>query len=106
MGNYMRHAGRRFGVAAAAAAILLSLLAVHAASARTYTVRAGDTLSEIAPAYGVPADGLVRDNRLSDPHLIHIGGELNIWDPRGASAGRSNGQYLVQEGDTLSGIAP
>lgn len=44
----------------------------------TYTVRPGDTLSEIAEDYRLPADALVRFNGLRNPNEIYAGQVLRI----------------------------
>jgi LysM repeat protein len=47
-------------------------------TAQTYTVAAGDTLSEIATRFGVSTDALARANGISDPALIRDGQVLVI----------------------------
>jgi len=44
----------------------------------TYTVRAGDTLAEIARSYGVAHQEIARSNRLRDPDRIYPGQVLQI----------------------------
>jgi LysM repeat protein len=44
----------------------------------TYTVEVGDTLSEIAEHFGVPAVSIVEANDLADPHFILEGQTLTI----------------------------
>lgn len=65
-----------------------------------YTVRAGDTVSGIAAAYGVPTSA-ISGFRSGNPNLIYPGEVLTIG---GASkpAGRT---YTVKAGDNLSAIA-
>jgi len=81
--------------------------ATKATTPRTYTVKPGDTLWRIA------ARELGDPNRWHDitalnphvaehPDLIHAGTVLTL--PAPASAGRSH-TYVIQHGDTLSGIA-
>ncbi|HEX5501821.1 MAG TPA: LysM peptidoglycan-binding domain-containing protein [Thermomicrobiales bacterium] len=78
------------------------------AAAGAYTVQPGDTLSEIAEAYGVPLATLVAANGIADPNLIVVGTDLAI---PGAGAGPASpapapeALYRVQAGDTLAGIA-
>lgn len=67
---------------------------------RTYTVRAGDTLSGIAARYGTTWQELQRVNRLPDPNKIYPGQVLTLTGS--ASAART---YTVRNGDTLSAIA-
>lgn len=45
---------------------------------RTYTVRAGDTLSGIAAAVGVSVDVLMRINGLSDANMLQVGQVLKL----------------------------
>lgn len=66
----------------------------------TYTVRAGDTLSGIAQNYGVSVSALASLNGISNPNLIYAGQKLII--PTG---GAVPVYYVIQKGDTLSGIA-
>ncbi|HEX2035498.1 MAG TPA: LysM peptidoglycan-binding domain-containing protein [Chloroflexota bacterium] len=83
-------------------------------AARTHTVAAGDTLSEIAARYGVSAADLARWNDLSDQRLIRVGQQLRLAaggntlaaPPAGAGGGSAEGrQYRLQPGDTLSEVA-
>lgn len=84
----------------------------------TYIVRAGDTLSLIAGQFGVPVEAIMEANGLAD-YMITVGQELLIpVEPEGSSATPEPGQtpeeqptpqpaavYVVQAGDSLSGIA-
>ena len=49
----------------------------------TYTVKAGETLSEIAAKFGMPYWYLAEENNIADPNLIYIGQVLIIpaWPP-------------------------
>jgi LysM repeat protein len=79
------------------------------ATAGTYTVRWGDTLSGIGARFGVSVERLARANRISPHGLLLAGATLHL--PSGASGGRGGGStamggsYVVRPGDTLSGIA-
>jgi nucleoid-associated protein YgaU len=44
----------------------------------TYTVKAGDTLSQIAKDFGVTVEALVEANGIKDPSLIRVGEVLII----------------------------
>ena len=68
----------------------------------TYTVKSGDTLSVIANDFGVTVDQLVRWNNISNPNLITVGQILYFSDKSSSGSGTT---YVVQAGDTLSGIA-
>lgn len=73
---------------------------------RLYTVRSGDTLSQIALRYGVSVNELARYNGIANPNLIYVGQVLRI--PGTVNSGGSSlaGQrYVVRRGDTLSEIA-
>jgi LysM repeat protein len=96
----------------------------------TYTVVAGDRLADIAQAYSVTVNCLVRANRIANPNLIYVGQQIFVpvscagggggdtSSGGGASsldlmcqfdryAGRNapNGVYTVRQGDTLDYIA-
>ena len=62
-----------------------------------YTVRNGDTLSNIARRYGVTAQSLQDDNALSDPNALVVGQTLVIIKPQVT--------YTVRAGDTLYSVA-
>ena len=70
----------------------------------TYTVKSNDTLSAIANDFGVTVDQLVRWNNISNPNLITIGQILYFADKSSSGLGQGI-TYVVQAGDTLSGIA-
>ncbi len=76
-------------------------------TATTYTVKEGDTLSEIAQRYGTTTERLAEINNISNPNLIYPGQVLKISS--NSSAGNTSGgtatTYIVKEGDTLSEIA-
>jgi LysM repeat protein len=88
-------------------------------SSSTYSVQAGDTLSAIAANQGVTLTTLAAANNLSSPYLLTVGQQLLV--PGGGAATvaavattdssaaatttASATTYLVQSGDTLSGIA-
>ena len=59
-------------------ACLVGLVALAGAS---YTVRPGDTLSEIAEQQGVSVSALVESNDLDDPDRIRAGEELTLPEP-------------------------
>ena len=65
----------------------------------TYIVQRGDTLTEIAARYGTTVNEIVRLNNIADRDLIYPGQVLII--PEGDCVDA----YIVQRGDTLSGIA-
>lgn len=63
----------------------------------TYTVRAGDTLSEIAYQYGVDLKQLVEENKIRNPHFLSIGMKIVIR--------RDELVHTVRPGETLAQIA-
>jgi len=70
----------------------------------TYVVGWGDTVSGIAQRYGTTVSAIVQANGMGNPDLIYVGERLSI--PGSSSpVSASSGAYLVQRGDTLSGIA-
>lgn len=71
-------------------------------SVRTYTVKAGDTLSSIASMYGTTYQHLAEINGIANPNLIHVGQVIKI---DGTASASNPVYYTVKSGDTLSGIA-
>lgn len=76
----------------------------------SYTVKPGDTLSEIAQRHGVSLSSVISANpQIQNPNLIFPNQQINI--PGGArttSSAPSNnlaGSHIVRSGETLSGIA-
>ena len=92
---------------------------------QTYTVQKGDTLSAIASMYGTSWKKLAEFNSLSNPHKLFVGQEILIPGSLSASAPitrssapstswstsssaspiKQGSSYVIQKGDTLSGIA-
>jgi len=68
----------------------------------TYTVQAGDTLSEIAVKFGTTVDNLVALNNIENPDLIRTGQVLKI---NGSDTNVGSITYTVKTGDNLSKIA-
>lgn len=76
----------------------------------TYIVRLGDTLSLIAKRFNTTVNDLVKLNDIDNPNLIYPGEILKIptvvnEDSKSSSARQYIKTYIVQIGDTLSGIA-
>lgn len=98
----------RLAVAALGATAAAAAPAV--ASATTYIVRPGDTLTDIALRHGTTVSALVQANRLGDPNLIRIGQLLQIPDSNAGLPAYTRGvhdsdTYTVQAGDGLFKIA-
>ncbi len=74
-------------------------------SGTEYIVQAGDTLYSIASRYGTTAEAIRLANGIVNPWYIQVGQKLTI--PQGSSVAPSSTgtTYVVQRGDTLSGIA-
>lgn len=73
----------------------------------TYTVQRGNTLSQIASAYGVTVSQIAETNNIQNPNLIYPGEKLRITQSTSTTLNPviQNNYYTVQRGDTLSGIA-
>ena len=65
-------------IAGKAAAVQAAINGSNASAGRTYTVRAGDTLSGIAAKYGTTWQALKVKNGLHNPNLIYLGQVLKI----------------------------
>ena len=70
-------------------------------STSVYTVKSGDTLSEIGEKLGVNWKDIASKNNISSPYTIYAGQQLTI--PGGNSTSSSK-IYTVKSGDTLSEI--
>jgi len=94
-------------VAAIAAGTLGTLPA--AASDRVVVVRAGQTLSQIAAAYGTTVERLVALNHIADPNRIYVGQRLRMRSAPTSTAGSAHRVrpilHRIAYGETLTGIA-
>ncbi|MBI2464223.1 peptidoglycan DD-metalloendopeptidase family protein [Candidatus Peregrinibacteria bacterium] len=63
----------------------------------THVVQPGETLSEIASAYGLKSSTLIWENNLEDSNLLTIGQKLSILPQDGVT-------YNVKKGDTLEKV--
>lgn len=74
-----------------------------------YTVRRGNTLSQIALAYNVSVEELVEMNNITNPNLIYPGEKIRITNSDSNELNpidnSSDVYYIVKPGDTLYGIA-
>lgn len=77
----------------------------------TYTVQRGNTLSQIAMAYGVTVEQLVETNNIENPNLIYPNQKIRITRSNNTNMNpmnqynSQNYTYTVQRGDTLWRIA-
>lgn len=82
-----------------------------AASSRTHTVRAGETLWRIAQNYGISIDALLGANGLKKSSVIKPGMQLRIPGRSDQGASRGTEQpvaqriHVVRRGETLASIA-
>ncbi|MBI5092100.1 MAG: LysM peptidoglycan-binding domain-containing protein, partial [Candidatus Hydrogenedentes bacterium] len=74
------------------------------ASSRTYTVKQGDTLFDIAKLEGMPLKDLLRLNDLGDGASIHVGDKLVLKGAPEPPAPTKT-SYTVKKGDTPASIA-
>ena len=71
------------------------------AKTSTYTVKSGDTLSDIAVRYGTTTKALQSLNGITNPNLIYAGQKLIV-----SGKAKSTPKYhTVKSGDTVSGLA-
>lgn len=71
-----------------------------------YTVKSGETLSEIADRFGTSTERLIQVNRISNPNLVVAGTRLAIpGRPSSSAAPRNAKEHVVRSGESLSGIA-
>lgn len=68
-----------------------------------YTIKKGDTLSEIAVWYGVSIGEIVEWNNIQNPNLIFPGQRLILYGKYTNT--NKNTYYVVKKGDTLYSIA-
>jgi membrane-bound lytic murein transglycosylase D len=76
---------------------------------RSYTVKQGDTVSDLALKFGTNTGEIKKVNGLNNPHDIKRGQKLKI-PTRGGNGGKANTNggwitYVVKKGDTLWDIA-
>lgn len=84
----------------AGVAALLAFFAPALASAQetvTYTVKSGDTLSEIAEKYNTTAEKLAAKNNIKDIHLIYVDQVLVIEGTASTAAPAATTEETVEE---------
>ena len=99
-------------------AIVLVLGITGSASASTYTLKRGDTLSAVAARFKIPLKALVAANRIDNADRVREGRKLTVPDPKAAMVAVAKPilavavepagdgpSHEVRPGETLSGIA-
>jgi LysM repeat protein len=87
-------------------ALVAGLAVAGSAATGSYTVRVGDTVSEIAVRHGVSTADILGANGIRDRHRIVAGSTIAIPAAgRAGAAPAAPGSHTVQPGDTLSQIA-
>ncbi|WP_372697902.1 LysM peptidoglycan-binding domain-containing protein [Arthrobacter sp. JSM 101049] len=96
-----------------------STASTSSSTARTYTIKSGDTLSGIAHAHHMSLSSLLKSSGLNSSTTIYPGQKIRISGgsaapakaasstsrPVKVSSSTGTSSYTVQSGDTLSGIA-
>ena len=71
-----------------------------------YTVKSGETLSEIADRFATSTERLIQLNGISNPNLVVAGTRLAIpGRPSSSAAPRNAKEHVVRSGESLSSIA-
>lgn len=70
-----------------------------------YTVVKGDALSKIAKKFNLSVNQLIKLNTLENKSTLHIGQKIKVPFEQKIADGMASGKYMVEEGDTLLGIA-
>jgi lysozyme len=71
-----------------------------------YTVKSGDTLTEIAAKYKMAVADIVKLNEIKNPNAIYIGQRLKLKGKAPVTATKpAPVYYVVKKGDTLTEIA-
>ena len=92
------------GVAALFAVFVPSF--VSAQESTTYTVKEGDTLSEIAETYNTTVEKLAENNHIENIHLIYVGQELVINGPVAPAATPAPSTYKAPAAQNEAVSAP
>lgn len=72
-------------------------------TSKVYTVKSGDTLSEIAQRYGTTVSKLVQINGIKNQNKIYVGQKIKVT---GSAAKKPSAKYhTVKRGDTVSELA-
>ena len=79
---------------------------VSAQESTTYTVKEGDTLSEIAETYNTTVEKLAENNHIDNIHLIYVGQELVIDGPVAPAATPAPSTYKAPAAQNEAVSAP
>ncbi|CAM3495642.1 hypothetical protein STPL106120_09900 [Streptococcus pluranimalium] len=103
--NYTIHPGQQVVVKPASSAKSSDTSqATSATSAKTYTVKAGDSVWLIAHNHGISMDDLIKWNHITN-NLIHPGQTVIVSEAGVASSQQKDKTYTVQPGDSVWLIA-
>ena len=72
-------------------------MGVASASASTYHVEKGDTVSEIAQKFNTDTNSIVSENNLSNPNVIYVGQILQIGEQQTAQSHQTQQPVQVQQ---------
>lgn len=80
---------------------------IEANSSSTYTVKSGDTLTDIAARHNTTVEAIAKENNISNPNVIYTNDKITIPKGKSSSGGSS---YVTSSGilaaATTSGISP
>jgi LysM repeat protein len=79
--------------------------ALSPAAADSHMVAPGETLSEIAVAYGVPLNSLAAQNHIVNVDLIYAGESLSVPGQAPPAGPPASSSYTIQNGESLTSIA-
>jgi len=86
----------------------------YSGNTETYIVQKGDILSRLAVDFDTTTKTLISMNNLSNPDVLYVGQELRVpagsrrsssSSSKSAPSVKKGDDYVIQKGDTLSGIA-
>ncbi|EJN94752.1 aggregation-promoting factor [Streptococcus ratti] len=110
--NILENKSKTVKTSFAGIATAASLILPIAAHAESYTVKSGDTLSEIASAHGTTVKKLAKINKIKDVHLIYIDQVLELDEktevPQAAeeTAPAASAETQASEAATTASEAP
>ncbi|EOB31292.1 LysM domain protein [Streptococcus mitis 13/39] len=105
----MKSTTKKIKTTLAGVAALLAVFApsfVSAQESSTYTVKEGDTLSEIAETHNTTVEKLAENNHIDNIHLIYVGQELVIDGPVAPVATQAPATYAAPAAQDETVSAP